>query len=111
MQEFEGEDIPLKRLALTFNHYFLNHILREKLGFKGYINSDSGIVNNMSWGVEKLSEAERFAKAINAGTDLVADTNDIENLKIAIEKDGLVKSVLMKRMYASYRNVYIRTIR
>ena len=86
VQEFEGEDIPFEEVGFTFNHYFINHILREKLGFKGYINSDSGIINNMSWGVEELSEAERFAKAVNAGTDIVADTNDIENLKLAISK-------------------------
>ncbi|NWQ41436.1 glycoside hydrolase family 3 protein [Bacillus sp. EB106-08-02-XG196] len=86
VQEFEAEDIPFEEVGFTFNHYFLQRILREGLGFKGYINSDSGITNKMSWGVEDKSEAERFAKAINAGTDLVADTNDIENLKIAIEK-------------------------
>ena len=84
VQEFEGEDIPFEEVGFTFNHYFLNHILRERLGFKGYVNSDSGITSKMCWGVEELSEAERFAKAINAGTDLVADTNDIENLKAAI---------------------------
>lgn len=86
VQEFEGEDIPFEEVGFTFNHYFLQHILRDKLGFKGYLNSDSGVVNKMSWGVENLSEAERFAKAVNAGTDLVADTNDVENLKLAIEK-------------------------
>ncbi|WML28061.1 glycoside hydrolase family 3 N-terminal domain-containing protein [Neobacillus sp. OS1-33] len=84
-QEFEGEVIPFEEVGFTFNEYFLNKILREKLGFKGYINSDSGVTSKMSWGVETLSEAERFAKAINAGTDLISDTNDIENLKTAIE--------------------------
>lgn len=86
VQQVDGEDIPFEEVGFTFNHYFLNQILRENLGFKGYINSDSGIVNKMAWGVEQLSEAERFAKAINAGTDLVADTNDVENLKTAITK-------------------------
>ena len=85
VQEFEGEDIPFEEVGFTFNHYFLHHILRERLGFKGYVNSDSGITSKMCWGVEDKSEAERFAKAVNAGTDLVADTNDIENLKKAIE--------------------------
>lgn len=84
VQEFEGEDIPFEEVGFTFNHYFLKHILREKLGFKGYVNSDSGIINKMAWGVEELSEAERFAKAVNAGTDLIADTNDVENLKLAV---------------------------
>ena len=85
VQQFEGADIPFEEVGFSFNHYFINHILRERLGFTGYINSDSGIVNNMSWGVKDLGIPERFAKAINAGTDIVADTNDIENLKIAIE--------------------------
>ncbi len=85
VQEFEGEDIPFEEVGFTFNHYFLQYILRGKLGFKGYINSDSGVTNKMSWGVEDKTEAERFAKAVNAGTDLVADTNDIENLKLAIQ--------------------------
>ncbi|MCM3690722.1 glycoside hydrolase family 3 protein [Neobacillus niacini] len=85
VQEFEGEDIPFEEVGFTFNHYFLQTILRDKLGFKGYVNSDSGIVNKMAWGQETKTEAERFAKAVNAGTDLVADTNDIENLKKAIE--------------------------
>lgn len=84
VQEFEGDDIAYEEVGFTFNHYFLNHILRDKLGFKGYVNSDSGITSKMSWGVEELGEAERFAKAINAGTDIVADTNDVENLKLAI---------------------------
>jgi beta-glucosidase len=86
VQEFEGVDIPFEEVGFAFNHYFLNHILREELGFKGYVNSDSGIINNMSWGMEYSSEAERFAKAINAGTDIIADTNDIENLKLAVSK-------------------------
>lgn len=86
VQEFEEEDIPFEEVGFTFNRYFIDHILRGKLGFKGYVNSDSGIVNNMSWGMENSSEAERFAKAINAGTDIVADTNDIENLKLAVSK-------------------------
>jgi beta-glucosidase len=86
VQQFEGEDIPFEEVGFAFNHYFLQHILRGELGFQGYVNSDSGIINNMSWGMKDRSEAERFAKAINAGTDLIADTNDIENLTLAIRK-------------------------
>jgi beta-glucosidase len=84
VQQYLGEDIPFEEVGFTFNNYFINHILRERLGFKGYINSDSGIINKMCWGVEELSEAERFAKAINAGTELVSDSNDVETLKAAI---------------------------
>ena len=39
-------------------------------------------------GVEELTAliGERFAKAINAGTDLVADSNDIVKSKISYRK-------------------------
>src|SRR5699024_6414641 len=47
VQEFEGEDIPFEEVGFAFNHYFLNEILCKELGFKGYVNSDSGIINNM----------------------------------------------------------------
>src|SRR5690606_8154230 len=41
VQEFEGEEIPFEEVGFAFNYYFLKHILRDKLGFEGYINSDS----------------------------------------------------------------------
>ena len=64
-------------------------MLRDQLGFSGYLNSDSGVTDNMCWGVEDLSKPERFAKAINAGTDMVADSNNIEDLKAAIENNWI----------------------
>lgn len=85
VQSFDGEDIPFEEAGFAYNHYFIEYILRRKLGFKGYVNSDSGIVNNMCWGVEDLSVPERFAKAVNAGTDIIADTNDVANLREAYE--------------------------
>ena len=35
------------------------------MGFEGYINSDTGIVHNMSWGVEMLDIPERIGFAVN----------------------------------------------
>jgi beta-glucosidase len=51
------------------------------LGFKGLVNSDTGPINNMPWGVEDLSIQERYAKAVAAGTDLFSGGADIANLK------------------------------
>lgn len=86
VQKIDGKDVPFEEVGFAFNWYLIEEILRRQLGFKGYINSDSGITDNMCWGVEELSVPERFAKAINAGTDLVADTNNTADLKTAIEK-------------------------
>lgn len=85
VQAIEGEDVPWEETGFAFNHYFLNHVLRERLGFTGYVNSDSGITDNMCWGVEDLSRPERFAKAVMSGTDIIADTNNIEDLRTAID--------------------------
>ncbi|XJS09700.1 glycoside hydrolase family 3 protein [Aerococcaceae bacterium WGS1372] len=85
-QEFDGELIPFEEVGMAFSHYILDTLLRGKLGFKGYINSDTGIIGKMAWGVESLSKAGRFAKAINAGTDLISGTNEVAELKKAVEK-------------------------
>lgn len=49
------------------------------MGFEGYINSDTGIVHNMSWGVEMLDIPERIGFAVNhAGVDLISGLYDNE---------------------------------
>lgn len=83
-QTVDGVDVPFEETGIAFNHYFLNDVLRGQMGFTGYVNSDSGITDNMCWGVEDLSCAERFAKAVMSGTDMIADSNNIADLKEAI---------------------------
>ena len=67
---------------------FIKDLLRDQMGHKGYINSDSGIINNMAWGVEELDVPERAAYAINAGTDIIGDTNDVWSLREAFERSA-----------------------
>lgn len=86
-QSFEGDIIPFEEVGMAFNEYMLNDLLRDKLGFKGYVNSDSGITDNTAWGMEEAPVPVRFAKAVNAGTDIIGATNDIENLKEAVAKN------------------------
>ncbi|BAC17139.1 glycosyl hydrolase family 3 C-terminal domain protein [Corynebacterium efficiens YS-314] len=62
-----------EEVAFAYNRTFLQDLLREKMGFEGYINSDSGVIDAMMWGVEKLSEPERFAAAVRAGTAIFSD--------------------------------------
>lgn len=84
-QFFQGEELTFEDVGFAFNQYFIQDILRDKLGFEGYINSDSGILDNMSWGVENLDKEDRAAKAVNAGTDMISDTNQVEWIKKAYE--------------------------
>ncbi len=74
-----GEEMELKPYGFAFNKPFIDGLLRKQMGFKGYVNSDTGIVHNMKWGVEMLDEPERIGFAINnAGVDLISGLFDNE---------------------------------
>ncbi len=86
-QDMEGRDIPFDAYGFAYNKYFVHDILRDQMGFKGYLNSDTGIVHNMCWGVEKLDTAERIGFAVNnAGIDVISGLYDNEAGKEAYER-------------------------
>ncbi len=69
--------MELKPYGFAYNKPFIEGLLREQMGFQGYINSDTGIVHNMSWGVEMLDKPERIGFAVNqAGVDLISGLFD-----------------------------------
>ena len=75
----EGNPCELEPFGFAYNRTFIQTMLREQLGFQGYINSDTGIVHNMCWGVEMLDSAERIGFAVNhAGVDLISGLFDNE---------------------------------
>jgi len=78
-----------EEVGFTFNKGIIGDLLRETIGFNGIINSDTGPINNMPWGVEDLDKVQRYAKAIEAGTDLFSGSVDTENLLAAVNA-GLV---------------------
>ena len=61
----EGKDIPMDAFGFAFNRHFIKDLMKDKMGFKGYINTDTGVIHNMDWGVEELDKAERIGFAIN----------------------------------------------
>ena len=63
-------------LGYAFNKEVLQGLLREELGFKGIINSDTGPIDMMPWGVEELSVQERYKLAIEAGINIFSGTAD-----------------------------------
>ena len=75
----EGNPCEMEPFGFAYNRTFIQTMLREQLGFQGYINSDTGIVHNMCWGVEMLDSAERIGFAVNhAGVDLISGLFDNE---------------------------------
>ena len=76
-RDLEGRTIPMEPYGFAYNKFFIDDLLRRQMGFQGYVNSDTGIVHNMSWGVERLDEAERIGFSVNhAGTDLISGLFD-----------------------------------
>ncbi len=70
-----------EQVGFAFNRGILD--LLRSMGHKGYVNSDSGILSKMAWGVEELSVPERVGRAVSAGTDMIADTNDVGSIRTA----------------------------
>ena len=88
-----------ERVAAAFSRQMITELLRERRGFDGVVLTDWKVTDDcfadceegtldyrrvgMPWGVEHLSKAERFAKALEAGVDQfggVADTDVIVEL-------------------------------
>ena len=74
-----GNIVEMKPVGFAFNEYFIQKLLRKDLGFKGYINSDSGITNKMAWGVEELDVPSRIALAINNGVDIISGSLNVSD--------------------------------
>ncbi len=78
-QDCQGNDVRFDPYGFAYNRVFINDILRGQMGFQGYINSDTGIVHNMKWGVEMLDEPERIGFAVNhSGVDVISGLFDNE---------------------------------
>ncbi len=83
-----------EEVAGAYNKAIVTDLLRDRMGFTGYVNSDSGILTNRAFGVENLTTAERFAKAIEAGTSLFSDNNDPSGLIEAVQTGLLAEADL-----------------
>lgn len=77
----QGRVAEFEQVGFAFNREILD--LLRAMGHRGYINSDSGVLSKMAWGVEELSTAERVGRAVTAGTDMFADTNDVDSVREA----------------------------
>ncbi len=94
-QTYRGVDIPVnEEVANAFNADVLQTLLHGAMGFKGYINTDSGIVDGQNYGMEEAGKAERFAKAITAGSDVIGSAYEPFYIEEAVESGLLAKEAL-----------------
>ncbi|MEO6003718.1 MAG: glycoside hydrolase family 3 N-terminal domain-containing protein [Opitutus sp.] len=77
--------------GMAFSHQLVTDLLRGKLKFNGYVNSDTGIIEARAWGLENKSVPERVAAAINAGSDVLSGFHDKDPI-VALVNDGLVSA-------------------
>ncbi|MBB6056004.1 glycoside hydrolase family 3 protein [Tolumonas osonensis] len=83
------EGVKYEQVGMAFSKQIVTDLLRGKLGFKGYVNSDTGIINDRGWGLENKTVPERVAAAINGGTDTLSGFHDKQTI-IDLVKAGLV---------------------
>jgi beta-glucosidase len=83
-----------EEVGYAYNKGVINDILRKQMGFKGIINSDTGPIDNMPWGVESLAIPERYKKAIEAGVNLFSGISDPAVL-LEVVKTGKVDMSLV----------------
>lgn len=88
-----------EEVGFSYNKSIINDLLRVKMGFKGIINSDTGPIDMMPWGVENLTIPERYQRAIECGVDLFAGTADPAVLLETV-KNGLVTEVRINESVA-----------
>ncbi|TAE31816.1 MAG: glycoside hydrolase family 3 protein [Cytophagales bacterium] len=83
------KDKNMEPVGFSYNKAIISDLLRKQLGFKGIINSDTGPIDMMPWGVENLTLHQRYQKALDAGVDIFSGTADPGTLLETV-RQGLV---------------------
>lgn len=82
-------DTKYEQIAYAYNKAIISDLLRDSLGFKGIINSDTGPIEMMPWGAENLSIMERYKRTMEAGVNLYSGSADPTPLLQTV-KTGMV---------------------
>ena len=78
-----------EEVGYAYNKGVIHDILRTQMGFQGVINSDTGPLTGMPWGVEDLTIHERYKKALKAGVNLFSGVSNPSDL-LAVIDSGMV---------------------
>lgn len=89
----------VESVGMAFSRSILTDLLRQEMGFSGYINSDSGIIEQRAWGLESyrinpesgrpFTVADRTARAIAAGTDILSEFRSADTILQLISEGKL----------------------
>ncbi len=67
-----GQKYMPNNVGMAFSKGIVTDLLRGELGFKGYVNSDTGIIGERAWGLEDKSLEEQIAISVNGGIDVLS---------------------------------------
>ena len=85
--EADGSPVGGERIGTSYSKYKINHLLREKYGWDGYILTDFGILTSKNYGVENLTPVEKRLAILEAGCDAFGGEGGglQENVDLAME--------------------------
>lgn len=101
------DGVKYDAVGMAFSPTIVDGLLRGKLGFTGYVNSDTGIVTDRAWGLDERSVPERIAATVNAGTDLLSGFHDVATLLSLVD----AKLVTEERIDMSARRLLVELFR
>ena len=93
-QTYRGHEVEVNQLGSAYNKEIITTLLRDVMGFDGYVNTDSGIVTGQTYGVEDKSMTERYALLISAGSDAIGSGLRTDLVIEAVETGILPKEDL-----------------
>ncbi len=99
-QSYRGVVIPVDQVGSAYSHTMMQTLLTEAMGFKGFINTDSGILSTQTFGVETLDFAERYAKLINNGVGAIGAGFQFTEVLDALDR-GLITVEQLRKVVAS----------
>jgi len=101
-----GQKYTPNNVGMAFSKGILTDLLRNNLGFKGYVNSDTGIIGSRAWGLEDKSAEEQIIIALEAGTDVLSGFSSNKQLldlvtsgKLSEERVDLSVKRLLKEQF------------
>jgi beta-glucosidase len=89
-----GDRQQFEEVAGAYNPAILDQLLRRRMGFKGYVNTDSGVLGANAFGVENLTLSQRFAKGVRAGVAIFSDNSNPQGLIDAVNQHLLEEAEL-----------------
>ena len=93
-QTYRGHEVDVAGLGSAYNSEIITTLLRDVMGFTGFVNSDSGITTVQTYGVETMTGIQRYALLIEAGTDAIGAALSPEYIITALQYNLLSKEAL-----------------